>query len=343
MLAVAVLGVTVLYTATGGLGQAVASIGATIGGFVDDLTATPPPRQTPLPALAAPRIAAPPEPYTNLETVDLTVTVPRDVMAVEDARVRIYLALEGLDPAAIDEVPPSATSPQVVVPVRLTPGSNTFTATIVRPGVESAASAPVQFIQDQTPPPITIIRPANGATVNAAAVELTGTTQPRSTLLARNEANAASLAGTAAADGTFSLTLPLADGENSLVIRANDPAGNAAEVSLAVRRGTGRLTANLSVSAGRIRVSSLPQEIELATVVSDPDGQPLANASVSFTLSVTGIRTVTTEATTGLDGRAAFRTTIPVGALAGQAMATVYVSTEEFGATSDRAVITLVD
>jgi hypothetical protein len=343
VLAVAILGVTVLYGATGGLGRAFTSVGATIGGFVEDLTATPRPRPTPIPVLEAPRIAPPPEPYTNLETVDLTVTVPREVIGLADARIRVYLALEGLNPAPLIDVPPAESSPQVVVPVELTPGSNTFTATIIRPGVESTPSAPVQFILDREPPAITLIRPAEGATVNAGAVELNGTTQPRSTLLVRNDTNGASLAGTAAADGTFVLTLPLADGPNALSIRATDPAGNVADSAVNVTRGTGKLTARLSLSAARIKVSSLPREVELATVVTNPDGQPLPNASVTFTLSVSGIRTVATQALTGANGRASFRTTIPAGALPGQGIATVFVVTEAFGNASGRALITILE
>jgi hypothetical protein len=226
--------------------------------------------------------------------------------------------------------------------VELTAGSNTFTATIVRPGVESEASAPVQFILDQAPPPITLIRPANGSTINAGSVELNGTSQPRSTLLARNEANGASQAGTAEADGTFTLVLALDDGENILSIRATDPAGNVTDSTLTVRRGTGRLTARLAVSAARIQVSGLPQEIQLSGLVANPDGQPLAGAAITFTLSIPGIRTVTSETVTGADGRAAFATTIAAGALPGQGMATVFVTTPDFGTTSDRAVITLV-
>ena len=341
--AVAVLGVAVLYTATGGLGQAVASLGSTLGGFVDDLTATPPPRETPVPVLDAPRIAPPAEPYTNLGTVDLSISVPRDVVGVEDARVRIYLALEGLEPAPLQDVPPPGSTPQLIVPVELTAGSNTFTATVVRPGVESAPSAPVQFILDQAPPPITLIRPTDGATVNATTVELVGTSQPRTTLLARNETNGSSLSATAAADGTYAIVLPLDEGENALSVHATDPAGNVADATLTVVRGTGRLTSRLAVSSPRLRVEDLPIEVELSALVSNPDGQPLPGAGLTFTLSVPGIRTITSEALTGGDGRASFRTAIPEGALPGQGIATVFVTTADFGTTSDRAVVTVVE
>jgi hypothetical protein len=62
---------------------------------------------------------------------------------------------------------------------------------------------------------------------------------------------------------------------------------------------------------------------------------------VTFTLSIPGIPTVTGEATTNSNGRAAFETTIPKGADRGAGSAAILVKTDDFGSTSDNTVITI--
>ena len=79
----------------------------------------------------------------------------------------------------------------------------------------------------------------------------------------------------------------------------------------------------------------------LFATVTDPDGQPLAGAAVTFTLSMPGIPTVTIDGTTDAQGKASFKTTIPKGAAVGQGSATVLVSTDTFGSTQDFTVITI--
>ena len=69
---------------------------------------------------------------------------------------------------------------------------------------------------------------------------------------------------------------------------------------------------------------------------------PLEGAAVTFTLSIPGIQVVTSDSTTGGDGRAVFRTTIPPGATEGSGLGTILVTTTDFGTTSDRTVINIV-
>jgi hypothetical protein len=110
---------------------------------------------------------------------------------------------------------------------------------------------------------------------------------------------------------------------------------------LTVRRGNGKLTATLGASAYRISVASLPADLTLRVAVSDPDGNALVGAAVTFTLSIPGIPTVTGDEVTDADGRASFTTSIPAGADPGQGLATVLVSSDQFGSTQDQSVITV--
>lgn len=340
VVAVVGLGGAVFLTATGGIGSMVRALGASLAGFVDEITATPMPSATPFVIADAPVIATPPEPYTNQPRADLEVTVPDDVVGDPGVNVRVYLTLEGQAPAPIAEVPVGATI-RLVIPVDLTPGRNDFSATIVEAGLESESSPVVTYILDTEPPTFTLTSPKDGQTVNRATVTITGTTQPRTSILARNEANGTSITGLAAADGTFTLDLPLEPGPNGIRLAGTDPAGNPGELIFRVVRGSGELTATLTASAYRISAASMPVSLQLNVLVTDPDGAPLEGATVTFSLTVPGIPPIAKEATTAGDGRATFTTTLPTGVTPGAGLATVLVATTDFGTTSAQRTITI--
>lgn len=342
VLAVVALGGAVFATASGGIGSLVRALGTSLTGFVDDISATPSPSSTPNVIADSPVIASPAEPYTNQPRADLVVTIPDEYIANPDVRVRIYLALEGQAPAAITETAVGSTI-RLIVPVDLTPGRNDLTATIIEAGIESEASPIVTYILDTDPPPFVLSAPEDGATINRPDVAITGTTQPRTTLLARNEANGTSISGQAGTDGTFTLELPIEPGTNGIRLRGTDPAGNQGEITFSVVRGGGNLTATLSSSANRISVASLPAALQLTVLVTDPDGLPLEGATVTFNLTVPGIPPVAKEAVTGADGRATFTTTLPAGVTTGSGLATVVVATAAFGETSANRAITFVE
>jgi hypothetical protein len=336
------LGVGIFVVATGGLTRAMAAIGTSVDGFLENLTATPSPRPTIAMVADAPLIERPSEPYTKLAAVDLLVTVPQNVVGDPGTRLRLYLALPDQVAAPILEVPVGATRRVVIPEVELTDGANNFTATLVGPAGESEPSPLVTFVLDVAVPKVSLTSPKNGATVNRATVDLVGKTQGRSTLVARNEANNASVTGLAAADGMFKLTLPLEGGTNGITITATDPAGNVGSTVVALQRGSGKLAAEVSASAYQLSVKKLPATLELRVLVTDPDGRPLKGARVTFILTVPGIQPVTAERQTGPDGRAVFQTRVPKGATVGPAGLSVLVKTSEFGTATDRTVVRIV-
>lgn len=339
-LALVALGAAVLYVGVGGLGTVAGAIGSTVGGFVDDVTATPIPSVTPVPVSDVPSVVSPSEPYTNVASADLVVTVDPSLAGDPAYSLRVYLSLEDQAPAPIQDAQLGPTA-QTVIPVALTKGINDFSVTLIGPGGESESSPVVRYVFDDSKPGIKLSSPKDGATVNRQAVDLEGRTQGRSTLIARNADTGESIGGTAAADGAFVLRIPLANGSNRIVIGSTDPAGNMNEIELVVRRGSGELSASLSASAYRIKRSSLPADVRLTATVDDPDGNPLVDARVTFTLSIPGIKTVTSDAVTDANGQAIWETTIPKGADAGGGSAAILVRTDEFGRASDRTVITI--
>jgi Glucodextranase, domain B len=337
---IVVVAAGVLYLGIGGLSSVASSLGATIGGFVQGVTATPTPRPTQLVASDAPSIQSPTEPYTNQDKVDLIVTVPTALVGNPAYHLKIYLALADQAAAPISEVPIGATA-RSVVPVKLTKGINDFTVTIIGPGGESEHSPLVRYVLDANPPGVKLTTPRNGATVNGKVVEVKGRTQARTTIIARNQSNGTSITVTAGADGTFDLKLALAAGANKLHFTATDPAGNVTHFDLTVKRGAGKLVATVSLSAYRIPRSALPERLRLVAQVTDPDGNLLAGARVTFTVSIPGIPTVTGSGRTDANGRAVFQTTIPKGASVGQGSVAILVKTSDFGQSSDQTVVSI--
>jgi len=334
------VGVGVLYLGAGGLGTVVGAVGSTFTDFIAGVTATPVPSPTPVVTSDPPRIESPAEPYTNQESVDLVVTVPSALAGHPEHRIRVYLALKDQSPTAIQEASLAA-GPQTIIPVMLTKGINDFSVTLVGPGGESESSPLVRWILDLNRPPIQLTAPKDGAVINRRAVVLEGRTQGRTTLIAKNQSTGESVSGTAANDGTFALALPITSGRNVLKITATDPAGNVGEHELTVTRGSGRLRATLSASAYSISQARLPQTIKLTVNVDDPDGKPLEGARVTFTLTIPGVRPVTSSGETDSNGRATFETVIPAGADRGSGGAAVLVETGEFGRTTDETPISV--
>jgi hypothetical protein len=342
-LAVVALGVGVLVVANGGLGKVAAVVGTTFNGFMTDLTRTPQPSAADLVAAPPPSLEAPDEPYTNQPTVDLAGTVPAAIAGETGNKIRVYLAIGKGNAGLAIEVPVGPRQQFLVPGVALSPGTNTFTATIVGPtDIESEPSAAVRYILDTTKPKITISSPKANAIINAKSVHVVGLTQGRSNLSLHNLATNATVAGAADLKGAFDIAVPIGSGSNQIQVTATDPAGNVSVAAVTVRRGSGVLTANLSASFYQVKLSKLPEPVQLSVTVTNPDGLALPGASVTFTLAVPGVPAITSSTlTTSAAGKASFTTSIPKGATAGQCSVTVIVQTKDFGDTTDRKVITI--
>jgi hypothetical protein len=208
---------------------------------------------------------------------------------------------------------------------------------------ESDPSSVVTYILDQTAPKVTISSPKEGAAISRDSVLVKGKTQAESMIVLRNDANGATATTQAGTDGLFEARIALGAGTNGITVTATDPAGNTGSSIVTVRRGSGTLTASLTASSYRLSVKSLPTNLELVVTVTDPDGRALGGATALFTVSIPGLETiVSSEVTTSGNGTAVFRTRIPKGAQVGSGLASVLVTTSEYGTTSDREPLTLV-
>lgn len=340
-LSVVALAAAAFLVASGGIGPILSSLGSGIGSAFGRLSATPVPSATELIPTDSPRIASPAQPYTNVAMVDLTVSVPQAVVGDPAAKVRIYLALEGLDPAPVVDVPVGTTS-RMIIPFELTPGRNDVSATLFRGDEESDQSPIVTYILDQDPPKITVTSPKNGAAIATFEVTIKGTTQASSSLVALNKGNGTSISSVAARDGTFQFGMVLAPGTNEITITGTDPAGNVGTSTLKVLQGSKLMQVRLTASSYRISVSKHPPSIQLVVLVTDPSGTPLAGVSAFFTLQIPGLAPISNALVTGGDGRAVFTTPLVGQLQKGGGLGTVLVSSDLYGTSSDRVNLTFV-
>jgi hypothetical protein len=337
---VVVLAGAAFLAASGGIGPVLSTLGVGFSNAFGHLTATPLPSATDLILTDSPRIASPAQPFTNVATVELSVSVPVEVVGDPGAKVRVYLALEGLTPAPVVDVPVGTTS-TMKIPFDLTAGRNDISATLFRGEEESEHSPIVTWILDQEPPKITVTSPKNGAAIDAADVTIKGTTQAGTSLVALNAGNGTSISSVAAKDGKFEFGLPLAPGTNEIKITGTDPAGNVGETTFKLISGSSKMGVRLSASTYRISISKT-KSLQLVVFVTDPSGSPLQGAKAFFTIQLNGLAPISNELTTGSDGRAVFTTPL-VGALTtGGGLGTVLVSSDLYGTSTDRVTLTTV-
>jgi hypothetical protein len=340
---IAALGLAIVWTMSGAVGPFLSGVVRGFGdllGQVGGVIASP--SQTPLATIsAAPSIVPPDEAYTNLETVDVTVNVPPDVVGRDGYSVRLWDTLKDSPAKVIAEAPVGPLAKLVIPGVTLSPGRNDLQATVVGPAGESERSEAATWVLDQAPPKITISTPRDGASVTKATVTIKGKTQARSAVVLRNDANSATASTQAGADGLFEIQMAIAAGPNAITITATDPAGNASSLVLNLRKGSGKLIAALTGTVYRFAAKKLPRDVTFTVKVTGPDGLPVQGAVALFTVSVPGLEAiVSAELLTGSDGTASFSTQIPKGALAGTGLATVLVTTSN-GTATDRQVLTV--
>jgi len=340
-LTVVLLAGAVFMLASGGIGSTLTALAAGFTTAFDRLVATPVPTATDLPLTDAPRIAPPDQPFTNEAAVNLDVTVPVAALGDTDAKIRIYLTLQGLEPTPVLDVPVGTTS-RLIVPFTLTEGRNDITATLFRGDAESEQSPSVTWFLDLTPPKIQITSPKDGASIDTPSAQIKGSTQAGSTVIAKNPRNSASITAVAARDGTFQIELPLVPGDNEIAIDVTDPAGNTAEKKLKLTQGSTEMRVRLTASLYQISVSHHPSSLQLTVRVTTPSGDPLVGARAFFTLQIPGLAPISNELFTDADGRAIFTTALVGTIQKGTGIGTVLITDETYGEGTDRVTLTFV-
>jgi hypothetical protein len=269
------------------------------------------------PRLITPAIAATGEPRW-----DLTVTLPAEIVGRKGYRIRVYVDGERARQARV----PRASETFVVTDVPLERGWNVLTASLLGPVGEGPRSAAARVLYDAEPAPLTIEAPRDGQVINAEEVLVRGSTQADSTVTVRN-ARTGKIARGTAAEGRFEVGVEMGPRVNRLTVEVVDPGGHKTTQRLRVKKGDGKLSARLTISAALISADALPRSVTLRVAVRDPDGRPIDHAKIVFSISPPGLPTSTYEAVTR-KGNAAWPVIITDQAIPGDGLATVLVELE---------------
>ena len=341
---IVVMGGFIVWAGSGGVGPFLASVVSGFGGFVETVgTAVGSTAPTEAPITSdAPVITSPEQPYTNAETIDVTVRVPAAIAGETGYTVRLYVTLPDTDPKILAEAPVGATSVLVIPGVTLAKGSNDLQASVLGPGGESELSPVVSWVFDNVKPKVAVTSPKSGASISKTSTTVKGKTQAGSTVRLANNVNGATATVVAGKDQLWEAKIAIGEGINVITITITDPAGNVNTGTLKLRHGSGELRAVLTGSAYRFKASKLPKQVSFTVVVTDPGGSRLAGATALFTVQVPGLEAIVSgEIRTNGSGSATFTTNIPKGAMKGSGLATVLVTTDGLGTITDRQVLTV--
>jgi RHS repeat-associated protein len=208
----------------------------------------------------------------------------------------------------------------------LVAGSNTITVQAIDV-VGNSAAASVTVVRDSSAPQVHIDQPADGARLNATAVDVSGTVQQKNGMVVTVNGAAAAIG----ADGaSFSLAgVALVEGQNRLVARATDPAGDQGVHAILVVRDT--VAPTLAAADPASGAQGIPLGTAFRLTFSEAMAAPAAGswalrtaagAALAATATLSG-STLTVQPTAALPPAAALQLVLGAGLtdLAGNALA----------------------
>jgi hypothetical protein len=248
----------------------------------------------------APALVAPAEAATTASQIDLSGSLPADLVDGGADLLRIYVNDELVRTRRV----PRAT-PFTLRGIPLVPGENRITAALRGPGGESPRSVPILIVRDSDEPIIVISAPRPETVLTAEQVAIRGRTEPLARVSVSNVTLPGESSVEADAAGQFEVTVLLALGSNQIVVASQDPAGNRGSARLDLVRSESAAAVVLTVSADTLLWNRLPTELDIVATVYDELGQPVEEAEVFFSISVPGLAATTYRATT-INGTAAW-------------------------------------
>jgi hypothetical protein len=285
------------------------------GGSGDRPTADPTPRpsgepgetsapgatDTPTPAGPAPAVAPVIVPLEDTlliqRKVTLDITIPDPGEPFKNLVLRIYRDGE----QAMDAVRVRGLA-MTVKNIPLKRGQNELTMALANDNGEGPRSAPFVVTVDDRPPKIDIKEPDNGSVVNGSIATVRGVTDPGLYVTVRNPTSGSVAEILADPRGVFITEVRLEKAENHLEVSTQDAAGNRTVQPLTVVRGDGVPVARITISPLHLKLGELPTSVTVHLELTDPDGRPVSDATVVFSISPPGLPTDTYTTTTSADG-----------------------------------------
>jgi len=260
---------------------------------------------TPTPAVAgpvpavAPLIIPPDDAVLTQRKVNLTITIPDEAGPLKGLELHVYRNGElAMDPVRVRDTSMTVRN----VPLRR--NENRLSVALANASGEGPRSEEVVVTVDDREPKIDIKEPDDGSVVNSAVTTVRGITDPGLIVTVRNPAVGALTDALADERGVFITEIRLDKEENRIEISTEDAAGNKAVRVLNVVRGEAVPDAKLSISRQTLKMGDLPASLTVRLVLNDPNGKPVDDVLVVFSISPPGFLSTETYETRTVDGLA---------------------------------------
>ena len=177
------------------------------------------------------------------------------------------------------------------VPLTLKDGPNHVVVALVGPANETIATTGQTVTLDRTPPPLTLIKPLNGATIDSTTLTVEGKAEPGASVLVNDRR---AIVGQ---DGSFSDSVTVPAGAFAITVIARDRAGNETKTLLSVTVRP-QATPGAGATIGVVLASATvrPGGLVTANISVVNGGAPQAGVTVSLQVGVTAIGTAVTDA-----------------------------------------------
>lgn len=168
--------------------------------------------------------------------------------------------------------------------VALAPGQNVIVVAAVR-GIERTPSSPRTIVLDTAPPPLSVTKPTDGATVEGPSVVVEGRSESGAHVTVNGHAT------TVAGDGAFSDTLPAPPGPLAIEVVARDAAGNGTKktVKVTVQQPGQSIGLAVSVSLDRTSVKAGASVTADVVVTDQSSGLRASNVAVAVTAGLSTV------------------------------------------------------
>ena len=220
---------------------------------------------------------------------DVTVTDPADLTTVTTTTLPVAGAVsDDVVAVAVNGIPASlAGTSFTAVGIPLIEGGNTVTATATN-AAGRVATATIHVVRDRTPPRVTIHRPLDGYRKRQGTISVSGLVNDIVPGTVNSSQATVTVNGIPAAVANRSFLasdVPLAPGENIVVVQAIDVSGNIGEDQIMVTLATSPAPA-LRVVSGDLQQGVIGTVLPEPLVVEilDANGQPVSGTPVVFRL-----------------------------------------------------------
>jgi hypothetical protein len=169
-------------------------------------------------------------------------------------------------------------------------------------------SAPVVVTHDPDAPALTITAPSDRAEVSTRTVTVQGTSEVGAEVTIKNESNGVGpVALTVGSSGEFEKVVQLQYGNNRIVVESRGQTSVSPPKVVRVTRVDSRPYVKVDVTPKRI---SKPGPIKVVVTVTDAEGEPMAEATVAYTLRSPTSPSDTHTDVTGANGRSVWKTDV---------------------------------